>query len=42
MADRSSLVTAVWNGKPSGTKNNADHAKRKGVSVINIYEQLIK
>ena len=36
MVDRSSLVIAVWNGQPSGTKNTIDYAKRQGIDVINI------
>ena len=42
MVDYSNLVIAVWNGEKSGTKNTIDYAKRKGVKLINIYEQFIK
>ena len=42
MVDHSNLVIAVWNGEKSGTKNTIDYAKRKGVKLINIYEQFIK
>ncbi len=37
MVDRSSLVIAVWNGQPSGTKNTIDYAKRRGVKVVNVF-----
>lgn len=36
MVDRSSLVIAVWNGQPSGTKNTIDYANRKGIRVVNV------
>ena len=36
MVDRSSLVIAVWNGQPSGTKNTIDYAKRKNMLVYNV------
>ena len=36
MVDRSSLVIAVWNGQPSGTKNTIDYANRKGTNVVNV------
>ena len=36
MVDRSSLVIAVWNGQPSGTKNTIDYAKRKNLLVHNV------
>lgn len=36
MVDHSSYVIAVWNGKPSGTKNTICYAKRKGIKVKNI------
>ena len=36
MVDHSARVIAVWNGRPSGTKNTVLYAKRKGVPVINI------
>lgn len=39
MVDRSSLVIAVWNGQPSGTKNTIDYAKRKAIKIINILEK---
>ena len=39
MVDRSSLVTAVWNGQPSGTKNTIDYAKNKDIFIINILEE---
>lgn len=42
MVDHSNLVIAVWNGEKIGTKNTIDYAKRKGVELINIYEQFIK
>lgn len=38
MVEHSSLVIAVWNGLPSGTKNTVDYAKHNGVSVINVLE----
>lgn len=39
MVDRSSLVIAVWNEQPSGTKNTIDYAKRKAIKIINILEK---
>ena len=36
MVDRSSLVIAVWNGQPSGTKNTIDYANRKGTNVVSV------
>lgn len=36
MVDNSSLVIAVRNGKPSGTKNTIDYAKAVGVRVAEI------
>lgn len=36
MVDRSSLVIAVFNGEPSGTKNTVVYALRKGVEVNNV------
>ena len=36
MVGRSSLVIAVWNGQPSGTKNTIDYANRKGTNVVNV------
>ena len=38
MVDRSSLVIAVWNGHPSGTKNTIDYANRKDVKVVNVLD----
>ncbi len=40
MVDRSGLVIAVFNGKPSGTKNTIDYAKKKGVAVINVLDNI--
>lgn len=39
MVDHSARVIAVWNGRPSGTKNTIVYAKRKGVPVINILDK---
>ena len=36
MVDRSSLVIAVFNGEPSGTKNTVVYAQKKGVEVNNV------
>lgn len=36
LVNHSSRVIAVFNGKPSGTKNTIDYALRKGVPVIEI------
>ena len=41
MVDHSNLVIAVWNGMASGTKNTIDYAKRKGVKVVNILQEII-
>lgn len=38
MVDRSSLVIAVWNGQPSGTKNTIVYANRKGIKVVNVLQ----
>lgn len=39
MINQSSLLIAVWNGKPSGTKNCISYAEKKGVEVkmITVY-----
>jgi uncharacterized phage-like protein YoqJ len=37
MVDHSARVIAIWNGKPSGTKNTVDYANRKNVPVVNVY-----
>jgi uncharacterized phage-like protein YoqJ len=34
MIDQSSLLIAVWNGKPSGTKNTLMYAKQNNINVI--------
>lgn len=36
MVNHSSLVIAVFNGQPSGTKNTIDYAVRKGIAYYNI------
>lgn len=38
MVDHSARVIAVWNGKPSGTKNTVDYANRVNVPVVNVYQ----
>ena len=38
MVDHSTRVIAVWNGKPSGTKNTIDYANSKSVDVENILD----
>ena len=40
MVDRSNLVIAVFNGQKSGTKNTIDYAKRKGVKVVNVLDNI--
>lgn len=37
MVDKSSLIIAVWNGKPSGTKNCLDYAVKKGLEIKVVY-----
>lgn len=37
MVDHSARVVAIWNGKPSGTKNTVEYANRKNVPVVNVY-----
>lgn len=37
MVDHSARVIAIWNGKPSGTKNTVDYANRKNVPVVNVH-----
>ena len=39
MVDNSDIALAFWDGKPGGTKNTVDYAKRKGRKIINLYEQ---
>lgn len=39
MVDHSSLVIAVFNGQPSGTKNTIDFANRKSVPCWNILSE---
>ena len=39
MVDCSSLLIAVWNGSPSGTKNTIDYARKNGVNVFNVLEK---
>lgn len=36
MVDRSSLVIAVFNGAPSGTKNTIEYAERKRIQIVQI------
>ena len=38
MVDHSKRVIAAYNGTSGGTKNTIDYATRKGVEVINIFE----
>ena len=38
MVDHSKRVIAAYNGASGGTKNTIDYATRKGVEVINIFE----
>ena len=40
MVDRSSLVIAVFGGRPSGTKNTVDYAKHTGVRVVNVLKDV--
>ncbi len=37
MVNHSARVIAIWNGKPSGTKNTVEYANRKNVPVVNVY-----
>ena len=39
MVDHSSLVIAVFNGQPGGTKNTIDYANRKSVPCRNILSE---
>ncbi len=39
MVDNSERVIAAYNGSKGGTKNTIDYAMRKGVEVVNIFEQ---
>ena len=39
IVDHSARVIAVWNGSPSGTKNNIVYARRNGIPVINILDK---
>lgn len=41
MVDHSSLVIDAWNGQPSGTKNTVDYAARRGIRIINIFDDSI-
>lgn len=38
MIDHCSRLIAVWDGRPSGTKNAVDYAEAQGVEVINLLE----
>ena len=40
MVDRSNLVIAVFYGQKSGTKNTVDYAKRKGVKIMNVLDDI--
>ena len=40
MVDRSNLVIAVFNGQRSGTKNTVDYAKRKGIILKNVLQEI--
>lgn len=40
MVNHSSLVIAVFNGQPSGTKNTIDYAVRKGIAYQNILAEI--
>ena len=42
MVDRSNRVIAVYNGMPSGTKNTVDYAKKIGIEVINVLNDMLK
>ena len=39
MVDRSQVVVTYFSGLPGGTKNTITYAKKKGLELINIYEQ---
>lgn len=39
MVNHSSLVIAIWNGKPSGTKNTIDYAIKRNVKVENCLDE---
>ena len=40
MVNRSNLVSAVFDGQKSGTKNTVDYAKRKGIKVVNVLNSI--
>lgn len=42
MVDHSSLVLALWNGEPSGTKNTIDYANKQKVIVRNLWKEIKK
>lgn len=37
MVDNSSLVLALWSGKPGGTNNCIEYARKQGARIINLY-----
>ena len=39
MVDRSVMVIAAYNGEAGGTYNTVKYAKRKGVEVVNIFDE---
>lgn len=39
MVDRSQVVVTYFSGIPGGTKNTVAYARKKGLELINIYEQ---
>lgn len=42
MVNNSDYVIAVWNGKPSGTGNTVEYAKKKNKVVLLVDPQILK
>lgn len=42
MVDHSKAVIALWDGSSGGTKNCVDYVNRKGVPMVNMWDEWIK
>jgi uncharacterized phage-like protein YoqJ len=42
MVDRCKAVIALWDGSGGGTKNCVDYAQRKGVMLVNVWDEWVK
>jgi uncharacterized phage-like protein YoqJ len=42
MVDHASHLICYFNGKPSGTGNTVKYAKKKGLSIVNLYNDVVR